>query len=138
MPTEKPSPVIRLRDREWALQRVDGRLPWQVTHLPTRVVFRDSSQAEARRRITAGYYGQQVADRLRPEPANPRQWWKDSRGTWHLWVGAAGDWHCSEHEQVCSPITPLTVDDILHAVASDPGVSDDSFVLIRQAAEGRL
>ncbi len=138
MDTTAPGRLIRLRDREWTLQRVGGHLPWQVTHLPTRIAFCDVSEAVARRRIASGYYGGLVADRLRPEPASPRQWWQDVRGTWHLRVGGLGDWRCAEHGRVCSPSSPLTVDDVLHVVASAPDVSDDSFSLIWRAAEGRL
>lgn len=62
--------------------------------------------------------------------------WTDERGVAHHYRKVFG-WHCSIHNQVCSPFTPVTADDILRRAAADPAVSDDVFVVLRQAAEGR-
>lgn len=131
--------LIRLRDREWTLQRLPGRhLPWEVTHLPTRLTFNESSEADARRKIVAGSYARQIADRLRPKPPSRRDWWQDPiRGVWHLWTGGIADWTCWVHKRVCSPTAPISTDDILHMAARDPAVDDDMFVMLRQVAEGR-
>ncbi|MFG2046084.1 hypothetical protein ACGFIW_01470 [Micromonospora sp. NPDC048935] len=138
MPTTKPGRVIRLRDREWTLQRLGGYMPWQVTHLPTQVVFRDSSEADARRQIKNGWYGRKVADRMRPEPPSRRDWWQDPiTGVWHLWKGGMFDWTCWVHDRVCDPLKPITADDILRMAARDGSVDDDVFVVLRQAAENR-
>ena len=138
MPTTTPGRVIRLRDREWTIQRVGGHMPWQVVHQPTQLPFRQSSEAECRRRITSGWYAQQVADRLRPQPPSRRDWWQDPiSGVWHLWTGSMFDWTCWVHDRVCSPTTPVSTDAILRMAARDGSVGDDTFVLLRQAAENR-
>lgn len=138
MPTTSPGRLIRLRDREWTIQRVGGYMPWQVTHLPTQVGFRECSEAEARRRIGSGWCARHIADRMRPEPPSRRDWWQDPiSGVWHLWTGGLFDWTCWVHGRVCDPLKPITADDILRVVARDHAVADDVFVVLRQAAEGR-
>ncbi|MEU8334762.1 hypothetical protein [Micromonospora tulbaghiae] len=130
--------VIRVRGGEWTLQRLGGHTPWQVTHLPTQITFRETSQAEARNRIASGWYGRQITDRMRPQPPSRRDWWQDPMsGVWHLWTGGLFDWTCWVHRRVCSPTVPVTGDDILRMAARDDKVSDDVFVVLRQAAENR-
>ncbi|MEU3452236.1 hypothetical protein ABZ671_01135 [Micromonospora sp. NPDC006766] len=140
MAASQPGRLIRLRDREWTLQRVGGYMPWRIVHLPTQLAFAEASQAEARRRIASGWYARQITDRMRPTPAARRDWWQDPiTGVWHLWTGAGiGDWRCWVHQRVCDPLTPITGDDILRLVARDQSVGDDVFVIIRQAVENRL
>lgn len=138
MATNTPGRLIRLRDREWTIQRVGGYQPWQVTHLPTRFTFRESSEAESRRRIKTGWYARQIADRMRPTPPSRRDWWQDPiSGVWHLWTGGLFDWTCWVHQRVCDPLKPITSDDILRLAARDAAVDDDVFVVLRQAAENR-
>lgn len=143
-PTEEPDmattpKVTRTRDREWTLQRRPGvAMPWLITHLPTRLTFAATSEAEARRGITSGGYGKQVADRLRPRPAGRRDWYYDSiTGAHHLYTGGMFSWHCDLHGRVCDPFTPITADDILRMVARDTSVDDDVFVVLARAVDGR-
>ncbi|MFI7073521.1 hypothetical protein [Micromonospora sediminicola] len=130
--------TVRVRGGEWTLQRLSGNLPWQVTHLPTQITFRETSQREARNRITSGWYAQQITDRMRPQPPSRRDWWQDPiSGVWHLWTGGLFDWTCWVHQRVCSPTAPVAGDDILRMAARDEQVTDDVFVMLRQATENR-
>lgn len=62
--------------------------------------------------------------------------WTDHRGVAHHYPRLFG-WHCTVHDRVCSPFTPITGNDLLAMAATDPAVSDDMFVPLRQALEDR-
>lgn len=132
--TDKPRTI----DREWQITRgIPGAtMPWLVTHLPTRIRFGATSEAQARQHIRTGVWAREVALRLRPRPAGRRDWHRDVRGDWHLYTGGLMSWRCDIHGRQCSPFRPITADDILTRAARDAAVDDDTFVVLAQAMRG--
>lgn len=124
--------------REWQITRgIPGStLPWLVIHLPTRIRFGATSQAQARQHIASGWWARQIALRLRPRPASRRDWHRDARGDWHLYTGSLCSWHCDLHGQVCNPSRRITADDILTRAARDTAVDDDVWAVLAPVIRG--
>lgn len=45
-------------------------------------------------------------------------------------------WYCSVHDRVCSPFTPITVEQLLTMAAKDETLDDGAFVRLRRAVSG--